>query len=44
MKEKSIGDEKLKDIVCNKYPYANWVKESKVHINDVDSEDPRIES
>tara|TARA_Y100000385_G_scaffold291401_1_gene369167 strand:- start:22103 stop:26614 length:4512 start_codon:yes stop_codon:yes gene_type:complete len=36
---KIIGDEKLKEIICNKFPYQKWVDKSKVHINDVDSED-----
>ncbi len=34
-----IGDDKLKEIVCKKFHYNRWVAESKVHIDDVDSED-----
>jgi len=36
---KIVGDEELKNILCNKFPYEKWVSESKVHINDVESED-----
>ena len=38
-----IGDEKLKEIVCNRFPYQKWVDESKVHIDDVDSEDRELQ-
>ena len=36
---KIIGDEKLKEIICTKHPYGEWVDQSKVHIDDVESED-----
>ncbi len=30
-----IGDEELKKIICNRLPYAAWLEESKVHINEI---------
>ena len=36
---KIIGDEELKRIVCQRHPYSEWISESKVHIDNVDSDD-----
>ena len=33
-----IGDEELKNIICNRLPYSSWVDESKTDITDIDAQ------
>ncbi|MFT5386243.1 MAG: glutamate synthase (NADPH/NADH) large chain, partial [Saprospiraceae bacterium] len=30
-----VGDEELKDIVCKRFPYADWLSKNKIDINDL---------
>ncbi len=30
-----IGDDELKEIVCNKKPYGQWLEKYKIHLNDI---------
>ena len=30
-----IGDDELKDVICKRQPYADWLKESRVVFNDI---------
>jgi len=34
-----IGDDELKDIICKRQPYADWLKESSVVFNDIEIKD-----
>ncbi len=39
-----IGDEKLKNIICKKLPYSSWLKESKLHIDDLPEKQGIVET
>ena len=34
-----IGDEELKNAICNKLPYGGWLEDSKVHIDDLPTQE-----
>lgn len=32
-----IGDEELKNVICNRLPYGTWLEESKIHIDTINA-------